>query len=418
MSILPGAQVPWTSLDVTRNCSLAGDYFAWILTQENEPSFPGVADFWRTAVGYRDVGPPSNAEIIEWHEWARSNRTGLAVDLRLNRLCLPEVCRSIGSEIDGNLAGFGLLASYGFEAIMLTFYCLFAVWRSFSRRKPADDTSEKPHTAAPDGRLGLSARIGEALRCTTYDFFSSAAFLSLGIQSAVIYFQIAPAGRRRSSSLQLIVSAAAFYPLAAMLPLILASARRGWLKGAVLIGLFLAHTAAWILCTNSAQVDHHGIRAFGLCPQNHPSQAAVEAAMFTMAAMVWMPPLFGICLSVALCFYRCNNRKMWQAKWLNKIAGWLMILYAAANFICMWGSSIVLVVFFNSTPRRAEDAWSLGQALAFTPWIPVLLEFASILCLGTEAGFAGRLPLEFRVVRQEKVLHRQEGAALLDDARA
>ncbi|EFQ34667.1 uncharacterized protein GLRG_09811, partial [Colletotrichum graminicola M1.001] len=356
MSILPGTRVPWISSDVTRNCSVTGDYFAWILTQENEPPFPGVADFWRTAVGHGDVGLPSNAEIIEWHEWARSNRTLLAGDVSHDRLCLPEVCRSVGSEVDGGLAGHGLLASYGFEAVMLTVYCLFAVWRSFSRRKPADKTSENPDAPAPDDKLGISARISDALRCTTYDFFTAAAFLSLGIQSAVIYFQTTPTGRRPTSSLQLIVSAAAFYPLAAMLPLILAYARRGWLKGAVLVALFVVHTAAWIMCLDSAQVEYlDDIRVFDLCRQNHPPQVAVEAAMFTMAAMVWMPPLFGLCLSVALCFYRCNNRKMWQAKWLNKVAGWAMLLYAAANFICMWGAWIVLVVFFDRTPRRAED---------------------------------------------------------------
>ncbi|KAK2048058.1 hypothetical protein LZ31DRAFT_92596 [Colletotrichum somersetense] len=187
-------------------------------------------------------------------------------------------------------------------------------------------------------------------------------------------------------------------------------------EGRLLVGLFVAHTAAWVLCTDSAQVERFHDR-LDLCPQNHPSQVAVSAAMFTMAAVVWMPPLFGLCLSVALCFYRCNNRKMWQAKWLNKVAGWAVVLYAAVNFICMWGAWIALVGFFNSTPRRAEDVWSLGQALALTPWLPVLLEFASVLCLGAEAGFAGRLPIDFRVVRQEKVLDQQEGAAFLDDAR-
>ncbi|KAK2000304.1 hypothetical protein LX36DRAFT_679736 [Colletotrichum falcatum] len=356
MSILPGAKAPWTLSEITGNCSLAGDYLAWVLTQENEPPFPRVADFWRAAAGHGHVGVPSNAEVIEWHEWARSNRTGLAGDVSQDRPCLPEVCRSIGSEIDGSLAGFGVLASYGFEAVMLTVYCLFAVRRSFGRRKPADDTSQEPHAAAPDGKPGFSARIGEAFLCTTYDFFTAAAFLSLGILSAVIYFQTAPAGRRPSSSLQLIVSAAAFYPLAAMLPLVLAPARRGWLKGAVLLGLFVAHTAAWGLCLNSGQVERlDDRRVFELCPQNHPSQATVEAAMFTMAAMVWMPPLFGICLGVALCFCRGNHRKMWQSEWLSKVAGWAVVLYAAANFICMWGAWVVLVVFFSRAPRRAED---------------------------------------------------------------
>ncbi|OHW96059.1 hypothetical protein CSPAE12_05209 [Colletotrichum incanum] len=417
MSILPGTEAPWTSFNISWNCSLTGDYFAWMLTQENEPPFPEVAEFWRSAVGKDDTELPSNTQIIEWHEWARSNRTDLVNDVSHNRLCRYEMCRSVGSEIDGGLAGFGLLASYGLEAIILTVYCFFAIRRFFSRRKAAGNLSEKPHVAASDSKAGLSTRISVALRCTTYDFFTAAALLSLGIQATVIYNQVTLTAYRYDSSLQLIVSAIAFYPLAAMLPLIFTSVRRSWLKGAVLIALFVIHTAAWVLCTNNAQVDYyHNERVSELCPQNHPSQAGVSAVMFTMAAMVWMPPLFGICLSVVLCFYRCNNRKMWQANWLVKVAKWATVLYAVANFICMWGAWVILVGFFNSAPRRAEDTWSLGQTLALTPWIPVLLEFASILYFGTEAGFAGRLPFEFKVVQQERVLHQQEGAAFLGDA--
>lgn len=207
------------------------------------------------------------------------------------------------------------------------------------------------------------------------------AFLSLGIQATIIYSQISPIAYQYNSSLQLIVSALAFYPLATMLPLILNNIRRSWLKGAILIGLFVIHTAAWVLCTNNAQTDYyHNYHVFDLCPQNHPSQAVVSAAMFTMAAMVWMPPLFGLCLSVALCFYRCKSRKMWQAKWIIRVTKGAMVLYAVVNFICMWGAWVILVFFFSGASWKAEDSWSLGQSLALTPWIPLLVEFASILC--------------------------------------
>ncbi|KXH63446.1 hypothetical protein CSAL01_04560 [Colletotrichum salicis] len=209
-----------------------------------------------------------------------------------------------------------------------------------------------------------------------------------------------------------------------MLPLILDSTRRGWTKGAILVSLFLFHTSTWVLCTNNAQADYyHNEVVFDACPQNHPSQIVVGAAMFTMAAMVWMPPLFGIYLSVVLCFYRCNNRKMWQAKWLNKIAKGAVILYATTNFICMWGAWIILVIFFAGASKTGED-WSLGQALAITPWIPVLVEFISILCckfntapllvyrshvkVGAEVGHTGRLPIQYTAMRRETVLHQQE----------
>ncbi|KAH0423064.1 hypothetical protein CcaCcLH18_12435 [Colletotrichum camelliae] len=417
MASVPWGGPAWAELDVTRNCTAFGDYAAWVTTDGNEPPFPTVVSFWRAVVPEVNSTQPTSAQIIDWHEWVRSNRTTLARQVADISSCRPELCQAIGSEIDGSLAGFGLLASYGLETVLLTVYCTFALLRYFNNRKRRASSSNEAQESPEAVKSSVFSRVNEALRGTTYDLFTAAAFLSLGIQATVIYSQVSPIAYRYNSSLQLIVSAFAFYPLATMLPLILNSVRRSWLKGAVLVGLFVIHTAAWVLCTNNAQVDYyHNSNVIGLCPQNHPSQAVVSAAMFTMAAMVWMPPLFGLCLSVVLCFYRCNNRKMWQAKWLKKVAKGAMSLYASFNFVCMWGAWIILVVFFSGASWKPEDAWSLGQALALTPWIPVVVELISILFLGTEAGFVGRLPLEFKVIRSEKVLHRQEGDSFLDEA--
>ncbi|KAI8279184.1 hypothetical protein K4K60_005731 [Colletotrichum sp. SAR11_57] len=417
MGSVPWGGPAWAELDVTRDCTAFGAYAAWVTTDDNEPPFPTVASFWRAVVPEVNSTQPNNAQIIDWHGWVRLNRTTLARQVADISSCRPELCQAFGSEIDGGLAGFGLLASYGLETVLLTIYCTFALLRYLNNRKhrasSPNETQESPEAVKP----GVVSRVNEALRGTTYDLFTAAAFLSLGIQATVIYSQVSPIAYRYNSSLQLIVSAFAFYPLATMLPLILNSVRRSWLKGAVLVGLFVIHTAAWVLCTNSAQVDYyHNSNVIGLCPQNHPSQAVVSAAMFTMAAMVWMPPLFGLCLSVVLCFYRCNNRKMWQANWLKKVAKGAMIMYASFNFICMWGAWIILVAFFSGASWKSEDAWSLGQALALTPWVPVLAELVSILFLGTEVGFVGRLPPEFKVIRSEKALHRQEGDSFLDEA--
>ncbi|KAF9875933.1 hypothetical protein CkaCkLH20_06379 [Colletotrichum karsti] len=411
MASFPWGGPAWNELDVAQNCSAFGDYAAWVVTNDYEPPFPAVSTFWRAVVPEVNSTQPTNGQIIDWHEWVRSNRSTLASQVRDFSSCRPELCQRFGSEVDGGLAGFGLLASYGLESVLLTVYCIFAILNFLKRRKNDNSLSEEPSV-----RPGFLGRVNEALRGTTYDLFTAAAFLSLGIQATVIYNQVSPATYRYNSSLQLIVSAFAFYPLATMLPLILNSVRRSWLKGAVLIGLFIIHTAAWVLCTNNAQEDYYyNERVINLCPQNHPPEAAVSAAMFTMAAMVWMPPLFGLCLSVVLCFYRCNNRKMWQAKWLNMVAKGAMILFAGANFICMWGAWIILVIYFSRAHWKTEDTWSLGQSLALTPWIPVLVELASILTFGTEGGFVGRLPVEFRVVRNEKALHRRERDSLVDE---
>ncbi|OHE93066.1 hypothetical protein CORC01_11623 [Colletotrichum orchidophilum] len=90
----------------------------------------------------------------------------------------------------------------------------------------------------------LFSHVNEAIRGKRYELFIAAASLSLEIQATVIYSQVTPISYQYNSSLQLIVSALSFYPLAAMLPFILDSTRRSWMKGAVLTGLFVIHSSA------------------------------------------------------------------------------------------------------------------------------------------------------------------------------
>ncbi|KAK1640058.1 hypothetical protein BDP81DRAFT_157745 [Colletotrichum phormii] len=253
MSILPGTDTPWTSFDIGGNCSLSGNYFAWLLTQNNEPPYPDVATFWRTAVeGHNSINATS-AQIVDWHEWTRANRADLADQVIDKAICRSSMCQSIGSEIDGGLAGYGLLTSYGIDCILLTVYCAFAILNFLQRSKTSSSSAELLQALPSDANPGPFSRVNEAIRGTRYGLFMAAAFVSLGIEATVIYSQVTPIVYKYNSSLQLVVSALSFYPLAAMLPLILDSTRRGWMKGTILVGLFLIHTSAWVLCTNNAQ---------------------------------------------------------------------------------------------------------------------------------------------------------------------
>lgn len=67
--------------------------------------------------------------------------------------------------------------------------------------------------------------------------------------------------------------------------------------------------------------------------------------------------------ALPLILYRCNNRKMWQAKWFKEGARGAVILYATFNFICMSGAWLIRVVSFTGASKKAEDGWRLGQAL-------------------------------------------------------
>ncbi|KAI3542153.1 hypothetical protein CSPX01_07145 [Colletotrichum filicis] len=168
-----------------------------------------------------------------------------------------------------------------------------------------------------NGKSRLFYRAYDAIKGTKYDLFTAAAFLFVEIQAIVIYSQIrhvvaewrAPSGWCLSHS-----------------HLCMGSLR---------------------VCANNAQVDYYHYEVvLDASQKNHPWQTSVRAAMFTMAAMVRIPPLFGLCLSFVLCFYR-RNRKAWQVTWLKKVAKRAVISYATFNFICVWGAWLRLVVFWK-----------------------------------------------------------------------
>ncbi|KAK1725292.1 uncharacterized protein BDZ83DRAFT_777440 [Colletotrichum acutatum] len=156
-----------------------------------------------------------------------------------------------------------------------------------------------------NGKSGLFSRFGEASRGKRYQLFRAAAFLSLGMQATVIYGQVT-------------------------------SDVYKWMKGDILVGLFLIHNSAWVLCTNNAQVDYyHNEVVFDACPQNHPTQISVS----------------------------CNNRKTWQKKWLKKVAQGAVILYATFNSICIWEAWITLAVFFTGASKKTESGWNWARHL-------------------------------------------------------
>ncbi|KAK1449006.1 hypothetical protein CMEL01_08321 [Colletotrichum melonis] len=139
------------------------------------------------------------------------------------------------------------------------------------------------------------------------------------------------------------------------------------------------------LCANNAQVDYYHYEVvLDACPKNHPWQISVRAAMFTMAAMVRIPPLFGLCSSFVT--------------WLKKVAKGAVISYATFNFICVWGAWLRLVVFLEAPVKKTEDAWSLGQALSsplgHRSWWSSYPSY--VVKVGDEVGHASRFPIGFK----------------------
>ncbi|KAK1546113.1 hypothetical protein CPAR01_00080, partial [Colletotrichum paranaense] len=159
-----------------------------------------------TAVEGHDCTNTTNARIIDWHNWVRSNGFELSSQVINKRLCHNSMCQSIRSEIDSGLAGYGFLDFYGIECILLAVYCAFALPAFAKRDKTSSSSVDMLHASQSNGKSGLFDRDYEAMEGTKYDLFMAATSLFVGIQAIVIYSQVRPSVYEYSSSLQLIVS--------------------------------------------------------------------------------------------------------------------------------------------------------------------------------------------------------------------
>jgi hypothetical protein len=271
-----------------------------------------------------------------------------------------------------------LLSSYCIEASLVTLYCLAAAVAFIRRRR--NDGGE----GTVSGRSAtIIDRVLDAFRGSTYELFTGAVFLALGVQITVLYLQAV--GSAANTSTTLLLSGFSFFPLAVLLPVITGTGRRKWLQTAVLVTLFIITVAAFVVCVNNAQTEDAEIRLQReLCPGNYLSGTVVAVGMFPVVGMMWIPPLFGLCLSCVLCLYRCNRSKMWQANGLQKVVKAAALLYSVVSFIMMWALLVLLLLFYSNTKKAGlpsdRNDWSFGQFLVLTTcWGPLLVEFACIL---------------------------------------
>lgn len=261
------------------------------------------------------------------------------------------------------------MAAFGIPAALVTLFYFMAFLNFFQQRKPLQLSEKGPEVTT----RGRKRRFPQAFSRTSDLLFCTAAVLNLAVgASTVLSVTTSP---RWDSDWLIFVSTMSFFLLASTLPLVVPAASRGWLKGSVYAVLFVLSTAAWAISFSQAEQTfmEEAAQTREICPYLLPHLEAIQAAVFTVAGMVWMPPLFGICLLVVLCFYRCGSGAMWQATWVKVISKLASAFYGTVNLISLWGTWIMLLIYTRRIPEGKQDAWGLEQVLASAVWAPVLV---------------------------------------------
>jgi hypothetical protein len=256
---------------------------------------------------------------------------------------------------------------FAVPAALITLHYTMALARFFVKlRKPALEDS--PSTPSQ----GIFWRTSQAFSSTSSHIFSAAAVITLAIQSASLLALAFPSSQGTSPWSAFII-AGSFFLLASTLPLVIPTTQEKWFKGAVFASLFVLSTAGWaVSVSQSEEMFSDETDEFArICPYLLPHTGALQAAVFTTAGMVWMPPLFGICVLVLLCFFRCNSRRMWQATWVNTVARLAAALYGVVNLISLWGIIGTLAAYVNRVPEGQKKLiWGVEQTLLIAVWAP------------------------------------------------
>ncbi|KAH6681178.1 hypothetical protein F5X68DRAFT_263517 [Plectosphaerella plurivora] len=363
MSQSPWPGPSWQNLAIDANCTAYGLYASWILDRASEPPIPDVFNFWQ-AVQNTTSSPPN---VLKWHEWTRFHRHDLAKGIHRQLHDHPECRKSLCRAVDSEVPQAWWLAVFSVPAILITLYYIMALTRFFV--KPRRPDSEQGTITR-----GILWRVTHAFSSTSNHLLSAAAVVTLAIQTSKLLTLASPPPQGPSVWSAFLI-AGAFFVLASTVPLVLPTTQEKWFKGAVYTILFVLSTAGWaISVTDSEEMYKDSTEEFAqICPYLFPHTGALQAAVFTTAGMVWMPPLFGICILVALCGFRCNGRRMWQATWVNTVAKLAAALYGVVNLLALWGIMGTLASYVNRVPMsQRKSVWGLEQTLLVAVWAPVV----------------------------------------------
>ena len=414
---------PTETLLFGAQCALLAVYIDQLAQSAFARPFEGpyavVTDYLRSILPSGFKPAPSTWQLLEWHEALRPVARNEQIDkietdfiaralaVAETAGCYPAICALLeaSSQLDADLAGVGVLVSYGIEAFLVTLYAVVLVlpklwWLSTGRTVPR--------------RL---FHLSEAFQASTHELFVGAIILNLGIQLALLQKAAGaiPDGEADRSSyyrgLFRLVSAFSFLPVMLLFPVVSSGWRRVWAKRAI-IGLL------WALFVACNLIDPDGIMrgvrrpsvSIGdslhdtnneetrmlmrnVCDFRMDGGRGVWNGIGSCMWVVMAAPICWALLSLALWVWtlargpRARRHRYPRLKGhpvLGPVRTVIVALLSLASMIGMWLVLGSLLYIRFSVARISPEAhtmnyWTFGQILAVATWTPVFMELGFIL---------------------------------------
>ncbi|KAK1700165.1 hypothetical protein BDP55DRAFT_710788 [Colletotrichum godetiae] len=391
----------WTApslqpVDFINNCTTYGAFAAPYLRHgAQRVPITDVEAYLIDALRHNDASTilPSRAQLIGWYDnltanepdtWALSqmreppsflpiwvNRTEMG---SFDEECAVELCSNLDFEMDGDIVGIGIMASYYSEGILATIFSFLIILGRLVEHRYASKVSKVP---------GLTSRFYEAASACTKSLFDAGAVICLATLSGTIivgahsddFEGTIDAWHLGDSLIVNDLEAAQFSAFFSLCPVILIytflsetwGGRRLYLGCSVLVVLYAFSLYATFF-TYGPRDRHYSNHMVELW-ETFQMLGCLKGTKETIVRSSRESTYFVLLVLLALIWYL------------------LFLLYRVRRRT------------LDITGRPSDrQSWSLGQIVALATWIPVVVEFLYMCIFGMKSGLEGRLPAGYEAV--------------------
>ncbi|KAI2631852.1 hypothetical protein GGR54DRAFT_627459 [Hypoxylon sp. NC1633] len=373
------------------------------------------------------IPQPDNLTLLLWHnDYLIANETEVynLIDFALEK-CSADVCKNLNWVGDQDASGRGMLITYFVAAMLVTLYLgvlVLSRLEIFKRRYPA---SSKTARFVSGFEESINTFLDTAL------IFAFALVVATCFRLSQTIWQ-AHDPERGHWILYADIASIYMSNFSIFLPLLLQSVapdlRLNWLRGLfwILIAIisivneclfdsFFARITkqdpldtnpedileeTWLLYCEPIELYYSGL---------YPTLRLAQALLL-LNAIYYVT--YKSCIRKTRGVSRWPRLKgFWQTA-SRYIQGFDMVL----SFMLMWTMLGLFYIYRMRVNDAAGDtnqntSWTFGQVMAMATWIPVLLEYLSIIKYGPEKGLSRRLSRRFVIVAAKKPVELNEGEA-------
>ncbi|KAK3896958.1 hypothetical protein C8A05DRAFT_20183 [Staphylotrichum tortipilum] len=372
------------------NCPVCAEFVASLFQSaqarhDHDPGESWLPGIWATTRCLRAALPPgyvpvpTDPQLVELYLRLRfgADRQLVAVNVTspILETCLPDVCRALGWQGNGDLSGIGVFTSFTIEAVLATLYLVALGAPELGRSKGWWPMGRSRRVAVLD-------RLHGAFAATLPGFRSAAAFFCSALTVAALAVVI-EANRHPDETTSYEVLTATLVCVISVFPVVLLNA---------------------LECHERPPIFHRGIMmvllalAFiqvNMSENVRPEQAVLDSGGMADSFMVYCPvsqgPIFQAVTATyvlylvggfaALVFdFSYKKRGLDRYAWAVRLKTHWRLVAAVPCMLVMWVyfglyQHVRADVLDRAGPTNRDNQWTFGQFVAVLAWVPVVTEF-------------------------------------------